>query len=337
MSVCLWLASTVFIAADFISVATDGGNGGYEAFPDICRRQDGTLMVVFYDSYAHVGLPTKEHPHGGRISYVTSSDEGLTWSKPSLLHDGPFDDRDPSIVQLKDGRLLCNFFVLVPGKEGRAYDGAGSWLVESADRGKTWSEPRLIAKDAYCSSPIRELSTGRLILGLYREGSSGATGCVVASDDGGNTWGEVVDIPNAGRRLDAETDVIELNSGALLAMQRAEKGDMAWSTSTTAGKNWWVSQEVGFPGHCPYFLRVDDAIVLAFRLPNTSMRFSRDEGQSWSDNINIDEKIGAYPSMVQLNDGSVLVVYYEEGEGSNIRGRKFRLADAGVEWLDVKD
>ena len=32
---------------------------------------------------------------------------------------------------------------------------------------------------------------------------------------------------------------------------------------------------------------------------------------------------GAYPSMVTLKDGSTLIVYYEEGEGSNIRARRF--------------
>jgi hypothetical protein len=47
----------------------------------------------------------------------------------------------------------------------------------------------------------------------------------------------------------------------------------------------------------------------------------------------IDEVIGAYPSMVNLKDGSVLVVYYEEGAGSSIRSRRFRVTEKGIEWL----
>ena len=91
---------------------------------------------------------------------------------------------------------------------------------------------------------------------------------------------------------------------------------------------------MGFPGHCPYFLRTnDDVILLAFRLPDTSLRFSRDEGKTWSDNVLIDEVIGAYPSMVNLPDGSVLVVYSEEGQGSSIRARRFRVTGKGIEWL----
>ena len=38
--------------------------------------------------------------------------------------------------------------------------------------------------------------------------------------------------------------------------------------------------------------------------------------------------------MVTLNDGSTLFVYYEEGDGSNIRARKFRVKDDGqIEWI----
>jgi hypothetical protein len=77
----------------------------------------------------------------------------------------------------------------------------------------------------------------------------------------------------------------------------------------------------------------DDVVLLAFRLPNTSLRFSRDECNTWSDNVLIDDVIGAYPSMVELKDGSVLVVYYEEGAGSSIRAKRFRVTDAGVQWI----
>src|SRR5262245_4748629 len=90
---------------DFVYVCTDGGAGGYEAFPDVCRRKDGTLMCVFYAGYGHVALPNNMLPNGGRIVYCTSADEGRTWSPPQILFDGPNDDRDPSIAQLRDGRL----------------------------------------------------------------------------------------------------------------------------------------------------------------------------------------------------------------------------------------
>jgi hypothetical protein len=324
-----------FPPPSYVYVCEDAGAGGYEAFPDVCRLSDGRLMCVFYAGYGHVALPNAQLPKGGRICWCTSSDEARTWSSAQTLFDGPDDDRDPSIVQLKSGRLVCNFFSLrASGDPKRPYDGLGTWLVTSDDMGRTWSPPRQISKTHYCSSPIRQLSTGRLILGLYTENEQTARGAVMFSDDAGETWSKEVDIDNGGIRLDAETDVIELKDGTLYAAQRSQ---MCFAISPDYGATWSVSKPIGFAGHCPYFLRTkDDIILLAHRVPNTSLHYSLDECRTWSTNVLIDEVIGAYPSMVNLKDGSVLVVYYEEGAGSSIRAKRFRATKQGVEWLPLR-
>jgi len=315
----------------FVYVCRDAGAGAYEAFPDVCRLSDGRLMAVFYAGYGHVAMPNEQLPKGGRICFCTSSDEGRTWTEAEVLYDGPDDDRDPSIVQLEDSRLICNFFSLRKSdKPGKRWTGLGTWMVVSDDLGKTWSEPRQLFDSYYCSTPIRELSDGRLILGLYHETPQGAGGAVAISDDGAKTW-KSVDIDNAGLRLDAETDVVELEDGTLYAAQRPE---MCFSVSEDRGENWSVSEPIGFPGHCPYFLRtVDGIILLAHRLPSTSLHYSLDECKTWSENVPVDTVGGAYPSMVNLKDGSVLIVYYEEGAGSSIRAKRFRATPSGIEWL----
>jgi len=327
---------------EYIVVCRDGGAGGYEAFPDVCRLQDGRLMAVFYAAYDHVGLPTAQWPRGGRIDYAVSANEGLTWSKPRVLYDGPDDDRDPSIVQLPSGKLLCNFFSLrrKAGTTGPAaeWDGLGTWVAESTDLGRTWSKPRLVSADYYCSSPIRRLPDDRLMLGLYREDSGKAWGAVTTSADEGRTWGPVVDIPNGGWKLDAETDILPLTDGRLMAVEREPATSMCASFSADGGRTWSVSQPLGFPGHCPYLLRTSTGIlVLAHRLPGTSLHYSYDDGRTWSENVLVDERIGAYPSLVELKDGSVLILYYEEGPGSNIRARRFRVGPGGLEWLAFDD
>ncbi len=316
----------------FVHVCKDAGAGAYEAFPDVCRLSDDRLMAVFYAGYGHVALPNEALPKGGRISYSTSSDEGRTWSPAKILYDGPDDDRDPSIVQLKNGQLICNFFSLrKTDQPGKRWTGLGTWMVTSDDLGKTWSEPRQIFDSYYCSTPIRELSDGRLILGLYREMTGSAAGAVGLSDDGGKTWTEAIDIDNGGTRLDAETDVIELTDGTLYAAQRPA---MCFSTSKDRGQTWTVSKPMGFAGHCPYFLRTpDDIILLAHRVPSTSLHYSLDECKTWSENVLVDTVGGAYPSMVNLKDGTVLIVYYEEGAGSSIRAKRFRATKSGIEWL----
>ena len=327
---------------EYTYVCRDGGAGGYEAFPDVCRLADGRLMAVFYAGYDHVSLPTPKWPRGGRVDFALSSDEGRTWTKARVLYDGPDDDRDPSIVQLPSGRLLCNFFSLrrKPGRAGAAgeWDGLGTRLVESGDRGRTWSKPRLVSADYYCSSPARILPDGRLMLGLYRQEGEKAWGAVTTSGDDGTTWGPVVDIPNGGWRLDAETDVITLADGRILAVEREPATSMGSSISADGGRTWSVSQPLGFPGHCPYLLRTSKGvIILAHRLPGTSLHYSFDDGRTWSENVSVDDRIGAYPSMAELRDGTVLVVYYEEGPGSNIRARRFRVGPGGLEWLTFDD
>jgi len=316
----------------FVYVCEDAGAGGYEAFPDVCRLSDDRLMAVFYAGYGHVAMPNEQLPKGGRICCCSSADEGRTWSPPRILYDGPHDDRDPSIVQLKNGRLICNFFSLrksdVPGKR---WIGLGTWIVTSDDLAKTWSRPRQLFDSYYCSTPIRELSDGRLILGLYRETAGSAAGAVAVSDDGGQTWSEVIDIDNGGHRLDAETDVIELRDGTLYAAQRPK---MCYSISKDRGQTWSVSKPMGFAGHCPYFHRTADGIILlAHRVPATSLHYSLDECKTWSSNVLVDTVGGAYPSMVGLKDGSVLIVYYEEGSSSSIRAKRFRATRSGIEWL----
>jgi len=323
---------------DFVYVCRDAGAGGYEAFSDVCRLRDGRLMAVFYAGYGHVSLPDERLPLGGRICYCLSSDEGRTWSEAHVLYDGPDDDRDPSIVQLSNGSLICNFFSLRKKemvKEGEAaWTGLGSWMVVSHDAGETWSAPTQIAKDYYCSSPIRELPDGRIILGLYRQTGKESHGAVVLSDDGGKTWEKPVDIDNGGYKLDAETDVIRLKDGSLYAVQREPKTTMCYSVSQDNGRTWSVSRPLGFPGHCPYLLRTPgNIILLAHRLPQTSLHYSLDEAKTWSGNVLVDDVGGAYPSMVNLKDGTVLIVYYEEGEGSDIRARCFLATKAGIEWL----
>ena len=142
----------------YVVVCSDGGAGGYEAFPDLIRMKDGRLMCPFYAGYNHVSEANADHPKGGRIMYALSEDEGQTWGTRRGLYDSPGDDRDPSQTRLAHGQLLLRTFFPACG---------GAWLLTSDDRAKTWSESRRLATDEYwVGSPVRELKSGRLILGL---------------------------------------------------------------------------------------------------------------------------------------------------------------------------
>src|SRR5947209_3217217 len=197
--------------------------GGYAAFPDVCRLKNGDLFCVFYSGYGHVSTPDARWPKGGRFMAVRSSDNGRIWSRPVVAIDTDLDDRDPSVACLRDGTLLVNWFTLQQNQ-------LAVLLARSTDQGKTWSTPvklRLDSPYAFaCSSPVRELPDGSLILGLYHEDGTKnlAFGATVKSHDGGKSWKDLAYIgEKAGVPLDAETDVVPLKEGRLLAALRSSR------------------------------------------------------------------------------------------------------------------
>jgi sialidase-1 len=300
-------------------IVTDAGAGGYQAFPDICRLKNGDLFCVFYAGYTHVSHPTPSLPKGGRICAIRSTDEGKTWSAPQIIIDTPQDDRDPSICALPNGTLLCNFFAY--GNYGEV----DTYIARSLDGGQTWSEPELVVPIFATSTPIRRLRSGRLVLLVYyangQEKRSFSAACL--SDDGGKTWSAPHPIGlKAGLTLD-ETDVFERKDGTLLAVMREV---MCGAESNDGGKTWGPVYKLGFVGHCPYMLQTKSGVLLmAHRVPQTSLHYSTDEGRTWQGPVLIDNFIGAYPSMVALKDGRILCVYYEEGAGSAIRAVTIRV------------
>jgi hypothetical protein len=320
-------------------IVTGRAAGGYAAFPDICRTKSGDLFCVFYAGSGHITGPSKDWPNGGRVMAVRSADDGRTWTEPVVLVDTPFDDRDPHVAALRDGTLICTWFVPaapdrpLPGKKPDAV-----YLARSADHGRTWSKPAELKIDApegfACSAPVRELADGSLILGLYTESDKDnwAYGATVRSIDGGKTWGDLARIGDtAGLYLDAETDVVQLKDGTLLAALRSSKVDLHFATSANGGKSWGPVRSAGFKGHCPHFLRHSSgAILLSHRIPATAVHWTWDEGRTWNGPLQVDAVPGAYPSCVELRDGRVLCVYYEEGPGSGIRGSRLAVGRDGV-------
>ena len=211
-------------------------------------------------------------------------------------------------------------------------------LIESQDGGRTWdAEPRVLAENRWAvSAPVRELPDGTLLLGAYTGDDSTAYGAVLRSTDGGQSWSEPVAIdPHSGVRLDAETDVLQLPNGEILAALRGDgQVNLHFATSADQGLTWSKIKDSGFLGHSPHLTRLSTGeILLTHRQPATSLHISRDDAKSWQGPFEIDSVGGAYPSTVELKDGTVLVVYYEEGPTSAVRAARFRVTADGIEKL----
>ncbi len=307
--------------------------GSYQAFPDACRLKNGDILCVFYAGYGHVSEPNRDYPRGGRICMVRSRDEGRTWSPPEVLYDSADDDRDSHIAQLSDGRLVCSFFSSRHTRNGWDY---ATKIVYSYDDGRTWSKRAVTVARGYAvSAPVREITPGRYLLGVYTEGGERYFAAITASSDG-LRWSEPIPISAnyPGLPDGSETDIIRLKDGSLMAVIRSDKVNMHFCLSKDEGRTWTPPQDIGFPGHAPHLTRLSTGeILLTHRLPNTALHISRDEGRSWQGPYVLDEFEGAYPSTVELKDGSVLAVYYEEGEGSAVRAMRFRVRKDGIEKL----
>jgi hypothetical protein len=323
----------------WVNVCTDAGAGAYEAFPDICRTPTGELLCVFYAGYAHVSVPSPALPRGARICLCRSRDNGVTWSPAEVVVDSPIDDRDPSITYLPTGELLVTYMSYDPGRRPGTHQ---VFTVRSSDNGHTWSEPARVptpftANEAV-SNPAVLLSDGRLLLpcyGMMRENTGPRyVAAVLESRDLGRTWRTLSTLGSAKEELDEPT-LAELPDGRLLLITRPT---MLWFESTDGGKSWSPPQPMPTSGDAPYLLLTSKRLLLCgFRYrPHaaTCLITSRDLGRTWSDRIVLDSVGGAYPSMVELPDGRIVVVYYTEGSGSDVRCLQLRADDAAVTILD---
>ncbi len=317
---------------------TRNESGKYEAFPDVCKLAGGDLIACFYAGYGHASLPRDSSPKGGRICMMRSKDDGATWSKPRTLIDLDGDDRDPSLMQTRKGTVICTFMTYYGRSEVPI-----SFIVRvvrSVDGGRTWDAPKAVNSPfrtvTATSSPVVELEDGTLLMPIYGRDTKSRKyedkpglrdrSVILRSTDDGKTWGDPVFIdPDPEVQLQ-EPSIIQLKNRRLLCVMRRRASQ---SFSDDGGRTW--SKPVRFPhrADCPYLLQTRDGLLLcASRHRGTSVTLSTDNGQTWGKPISIDTGPGAYPSMVALDDGRILCLYYREfakGHGSSIRQAIFRV------------
>ena len=199
------------------------------------------------------GLRTQHICPWGKGVLTLSTDNGLTWSPPEVIHDTPLDDRDGGIVSLGGQKLLTAWFT----SDTRTYEGwcvehlgreeldrwrattgtwtdatmkqwLGSWVALSTDGGRQWGQPIRVPVNTP-HGPILLRSGRVLYLGKrFLRGMDDMTdGPILAavSDDDGLTWaplGEVPILPGTFSGAYHEPHVVELPSGKLIGMIRVQ-------------------------------------------------------------------------------------------------------------------
>jgi hypothetical protein len=206
----------------------------------------------------------------------------------------------------------------------------GQWILRSEDDGRTWS-PRL---PAIVNSPHgpTQLKDGTLLYaGVELWSTPRRVGVSISSDDG-LTWRWLAPIP-VRRGDDAgnyhELHAVETAENRIVVHIRnhnkQNEGETLQTESADAGRTWTEPRAIGVWGLPSFLQRLRSGRLLMTyghrRKPfGNQARISHDHGRSWSDPLLVSDDGSngdlGYPSTVELEDGTLLTVWYEAVKGA---------------------
>jgi len=335
-------------------------DNAYSCFPDIVRTRTGDLLVSFRRAggFSLEAVRQGKYDHvdkGARIALARSQDAGRSWELARIfpVYNEECGEQDPSIAELRDGRLMINFFrwrvvpaaekhrLLYPARQqidGSWSDVEGPLVLTSGDSGSTWDEqPTLVDSAplprAGTSDAVLELPDGTLLMGIYGAdyGSSVCRSYVVRSADRGRTWTtpSLIAHDPEGHISFEEPALARLPGGRLVAMVRSgEPGNYRYLYQTISddnGHTWTSLHETPMWGHPAHLLSLGDGRLLCsygYRRPPFGIRacLSPDGGLTWNmahEYVLRDDggsRDAGYPSSVQILDGTLITVYYIHGK-----------------------
>ena len=309
-------------------------NNRHLAFPGFAVLPNGDWAAVFREGEAHVC------PYG-RICIVYSKDKGHHWSAPICIADSASDLRDPSIHALPDGRILVthggwnswmhydNTKKRFPSeteyiKQAGPQNFGGSFYLFSSDGGQTWTKSKSLpgfaphgpcVADGHFYQPTISARNGRRLVQM-----------VIGNADATEWKGPypIADIPLNNPLDFQEPHTTKLTDGTLVtAIREPNFGFMYISFSKDDGVTWSEPNKTPVRGFPPHLLQLRDGRLLgtySYRYYPYGVRacLSSDGGRTWDieheiiiQNNGLDIDLG-YPVTVQLEDGSLVTVYYHQ-------------------------
>ena len=307
---------------------------------DLIELKDG-LWCVVYTRFTSGGADDS----AADLVVQTSGDGGKTWSPPKILlpNEGKCNVMSVTLRRLTSGELLLFYL----RKDSEA-DACNLFVRRSTDEFQTLGEPvRVTTLDGYHvvnNDRVLELSTGRLIVpAALHTGFDPATKKVTPfvgqgvplvyySDDGGKTWRrDETPVPPTNQRklVLQEPGAVELRDGRVWMYMRSRHGSQHGCYSTDGGLHWSEPKPTALTSpcspaaieRCPWTgelvcvwndYRGGHPFTPPKRTP-LCLATSKDEGQTWSKSIVLEDKPGGcfcYPSLTWVKDR--LVVSYTE-------------------------
>ena len=318
---------TVAKRGDELFVVTSGGREGHICpfgRVDLFRSKDSGATWAYpqtlYDS-----------PIDDRDAGICVTDKGtiLVTTFTSLYYSGMFDQEAARRAEGKgtwDDERFRNWDLAHNrvSPEARQKE-LGCWMLRSTDGGITWGE-RYATPFNSPHGPVQLSNGTQIYVGKELWTEEQRCGAAVSEDDG-QTWNVVGFI--SARDGDSiiqyhELHAVEASDGRIVAQIRNENpnnnNENLQTISKDGGKTWTTPEPIGVWG-IPSFLNklADGRLLMTYGYRRAPMgvqaRVSDDNGDTWSDAMIIYGE-GAtgdlgYPSTVQLDDGSLLSVWYE--------------------------
>ena len=207
----------------------------------------------------------------------------------------------------------------------------GQWMIRSTDDGVSWSG-RISSIVNSPHGPV-QLADGRLLYAGKELWTGQKRVAICESHDDGRSWRWLAEIPTRPgdeARNYHELHAVETKEGRLIVQirnhNRANNGETLQTESSDGGRTWAVPHPIGVWGLPSHLLRLRDGRLLMTyghrRDPlGNQARLSTDHGRTWSEAMLVSadgtsSDLG-YPSTVQLDDGSLLTVWYERMKRSS--------------------
>lgn len=299
---------------------TEDGLFRYQAWPTVCRDEDGVLYVgASSHRMGHIC------PFGKNHMYI-SRDGGETWSLPTVINDTVMDDRDAGMTYLGDGKLMLTYF----HQPMSLYFDNPSWLAESA--GDLKKEIVAATIEAWRKLPQEDTKGSFIRL----------------STDKGKSWGPAIQVP-----VSSPHGPMLLKNGKLFFIGKEfysgedlDEGAIYAYESADEGKTWTMLSKIDFPDGCdkenihePHAVELEDGTLVGmlrgqgkevnygFSMFST---FSYDGGKSWTHPAALD--ICGSPPHLLLHSSGALVLTYGRRHNPHF-GQRARISyDGGQTW-----
>ncbi len=323
----------------------------YHGWPTLARRRDGELWLVCSGGREQhvcpfgqvVAMTSRDNgttwtwPRVLLDGTIDDRDAGVLETAKGTLLVTTFTSLayEPLLeAAVKSGKWPADRLARWQAVHNRLGSGArnkelGQWMLRSTDGGTTWS-PR---SDCIVNSPHGpiQLRDGRLLYAGKELWTGQRRVGVCESTDDGQTWRWLAEIPV--RKDDSlkeyhELHAVEAGDGKIIVQIRnhnvAHRGETLQCESADGGKTWSELHSIGVWGLPSHLLRLRDGRLLMTyghrRAPlGNQARLSEDHGKTWSEPMilsgdGVSGDLG-YPSTMQIEDGSLVTVWYEAMKG----------------------